>query len=300
MILQTQTTILAFFILLSLLLGSYAWGPISHLYLCSLATESSSNETATHLLAGCNSPDSLKAEWPELHSLEFAAHLFRRAVQHHIQHGDSLDNSTANLIEFALGFGCHIASDEVGHHKNGFLTPPSVDHEIELNLDSMIFHERTKGRFDTTTEYVMSEDAIDLILKAATQFTSATSTKKTRYLRKETINSNHIDRARIQSAISHFQLIITAEVTLIRIQPQPLYKFELKRNSFCNVSNYQEVMTNFNVSTEWAVSTCMLWRRTMWKLIDHRDDLDDAAPIIHKAVNELFQANNGTSCVHLN
>jgi hypothetical protein len=303
MILKTKTTILVI-IWASFLLDSRAWGPVTHLYLCSLVAEKSGNETMHTFLAGCNSPDSLKEEWPELHSLEFAAHLFGYAVQQHKQHGNhhnstySLDSTTDDLIEFALGFGCHIANDEVGHHTNGFLNPPAIDHVIEFNLDSMIFHEKTGGRFDNTTEYVMSEHAIDLILKAATPHTSTTSAKtKHRYLRKEVIKPKPIDRARIQSAINHFKLITSAELALIRIQPPILYKFELKRNSFCkNVSNYQEVVTNFNLSAEWAVSTCMLWRRTLWALIK-RGDLDDAAPIMHRAVNELFRANNGTSCV---
>ena len=63
-----------------------------------------------------------------------------------------------------------------------------------------------------------------------------------------------------------------------------------------NVSNYQEVITNYNVSEKWAVSTCNLWRSTMWSLVK-RSDLDEAAAIMHRAVNELFQSNNGTSCV---
>uniref|UniRef100_A0A7S2MAP5 Uncharacterized protein n=1 Tax=Skeletonema marinoi TaxID=267567 RepID=A0A7S2MAP5_9STRA len=99
------------------------------------------------------------------------------------------------------------------------------------------------------------------------------------------------------TAINRFQLLTSAEHALLRIQPSSLYKFELQRHSFCNnVSNYQEVVTNFNLSADWAVSTCILWRRTMWTLIK-RGDLKEAAPTIHREVNELFQANNGTSCV---
>jgi len=293
-----NTTTLVVIIWTSFLLGSRAWGPITHLYLCSLAAERSGNETMHTFLAGCSSPDSLKEEWPELHSLEFAARLFGYAVQQRKQNGNhhnstySLDSTTDNLIEFALGFGCHIANDEVGHHTNGFLNPPALDHVIEFNLDSMIFHEKTGGHFES--EYVMSEHAIDLILKAATPHTSTTTH---RYLRKKVINSKPIDRARIQSAINHFKLITSAEHALIRIQPPLLYKSALKRDSFCNnVSNYQEVVNNFDFSADWAVSTCLLWRSTLWTMIK-RGDLDDAAPVMHRAVNELFRANNGTSCV---
>ena len=284
---QTQTTIIIFIILVSSLLNSHAWGPVTHLYLCSLADNETTTSTALYsFYAGCNSPDILKKEWPELHSLEFAAELFWHAY----------NSTTDGLIEFALGFGCHIASDEVGHHSKGFLNPPSADHEIEFNLDSMIYHERTGEQFDATREYDMSEHEINLILKAAAQYTSVQSSTH-RNLRKDVITPKFIDRARMQSAINRFQLLTSAEHALLRIQPSSLYKFELQRHSFCNnVSNYQEVVTNFNLSADWAVSTCILWRRKMWTLIK-RGDLKEAAPTIHRAVNELFQANNGTSCV---
>lgn len=282
---KIPTTILIFIIWASSFLHLHAWGPLTHLYLCSLAhneTTTTTNSTLHSFYAGCNSPDILKRNWPQLHTLEFAAELFRYAY----------NSTTDDLIDFALGFGCHIASDEVGHHTNGFLNPPSADHEIEFNLDSMIYHERIGGKFDDTAVYTISENEIDLILKAAAQHTWMLSTTH-RYMRQP----KFVDRTRIQSAIKHFQLLTSAEHALIKIQPPPLYKYELRRNSFCNnVSNYQEVVANFNVSAEWAVLTCNRWEKTMWALIKH-GDLNDAAPIIHRAVNELFRANNGTSCV---
>lgn len=315
------TTLIATIIWASFILGSHAWGPITHLYLCSLVAEryengTSTTTTAVHsFLTGCNSPDSLKHVWPELHSLEFAAHLFEHAVHHHKQYTIVHNSTTTDLVEFSLGFGCHIASDEVGHHKNGFLTPSSVDHEVEFNVDSMIFHEREEDRFDSTTaKGVMSEDATDLILNTATSYhmfnvdghTSAAATAMTRrYLRAKTKTPIAINRARIQSAINRFQAITSAEHLLVRIQPRSVYKFELKRNSFCNVSNYQDVASNFNISAEWAISTCALWRSTMMTLLIKSDDTnkrkseefrDDAAEAIHRAVNDMFSANHGTSC----
>ena len=286
---QIQTTILIFIIVwASSLFHTHAWGPMTHLYLCSLADNETTITSSTlySFHAGCNSPDILKKDWPELHSLEFAAELFWHAY----------NSSTDDLIEFALGFGCHIASDEVGHHSKGFLNPPSADHEIEFNLDSMIYHERMGEKFEATTEYDPSEREIDLIIRAASQHTLVLPAIH-RNLRQEVINPNSIDQARIQSAIKHFQMLASAERSLIQIQPSSLYKFELQRNSFCNnVSNYQEVVANFNVSADWAASTCILWRSTMWSLIKH-GDLDQAAAIIHQAVNELYLSNNGTSCV---
>lgn len=284
---QLQTAILFFIIWGTSLLHLHAWGPLTHLYLCSLAHNETTTPSTLHsFYTGCNSPDILKKNWPELHSLEFAAELFRYAY----------NSSTDDLIDFALGFGCHIASDEVGHHPEGFLNPPSADHEIEFNLDSMIYHEKRGDEFDDITVYTISEHEIDLIIEAATQHTWMLSTTH-RNLRKEAKKPKFIDRTRIQSAIKHFQLLTSAEHALIKIQPPPLYKHELQRNSFCNnVSNYQEVVANFNLSAEWAVSTCFRWRNAMYALIKH-GDLNDAAPIIHQAVNELFRANNGTSCV---
>ncbi len=281
---KIQTTTLIFIICASYLLHSHAWGPLTHLYVCSQAhNETTITSTLHSFYAGCNTPDILKKNWPELHSLEFAAELFRYAY----------NSTTDGLIDFALGFGCHIASDEVGHHVKGFLNPPSADHEIEFNLDSMIYHERIGNEFDDTT---ISEPEIDLILKVATQHTWMLPTTH-RNLRKEVMKPNFIDRARIQSAIKYFQLLTSAEHALIKIQPPPLYKYELQQNSFCNVSNYQETMANFNTSAQWAVSTCFQWTNTMWSLIKHDGDLNDAATIIHRTVDEMFRANNGTSCV---
>ena len=313
MTLQTQTKISVIIIWTSFILSTRAWGPISHVYLCSLAAEKSGNETSTSAVhsffSGCNSPDSLKQVWPELHSLEFAAHLFGYAVQHHNQ---SATNSKTDLINFALGFGCHVANDEVGHHTNGFLTPPSNDHEIEFNLDSMIFHERKEKHFDAAiVNGEISDDAIDLILNAAISYhnmfdghTSAASTALAhRYIRAETSTSKP-DRARIQSAIKRFQVFTSAEHALIRIQPPYLYEFELKRNSFCNVSSYEEVVNNFNLSADWALSTCHNWRSIMmWTTIKPDDTsekvrVDAAAQKMHNRVDGMFSANDGTSCVH--
>ncbi len=283
---QIKTTIIIFIIWASSFFHSHAWGPLTHLYLCSLAHNETTTPSILHsFYAGCNTPDILKKSWPQLHSLEFAAELFRYAY----------NSTTDDLIDFALGFGCHIASDEVGHHPNGFLNPPSADHEIEFNLDSMIYHEKIGTKFDDTTVYTISEHDIDLIIKAATQHNKMLSTTQ-RNLREEALKPKFIDRARIQSATKHFQLLAYTEHALIKIQPPFLYKHELQWNSFCNVSNYQETVANFNNSAQWAVSACIRWRNTMWSLIKH-GDLNDAAPVIHRTVNELFRANNGTSCV---
>ena len=286
---QIQTTIIISIIVwASCIFHTHAWGPITHLHLCTLAdNETTTSSTLDSFYAGCNSPDMLKKKWPEFHSLEFAAELFWNAY--------NSTTETDDLIEFSLGYGCHIASDEVGHHSKGFLNPPSADHVIEFNLDSMIYHERIGEKFDTTTKHELSEREIDLIIRTASQYTLMLSVTH-RNLRHEVINSSVIDRTQIQSAAKLFQLLTSTERSLIRIQPSSLYKFELQRNSFCNVSNYQEVIPNYNVSEKWAVSTCNLWRNTMWSLVKH-SDLDEAAAIMHKAVNEFFRSNHGTSCV---
>lgn len=274
-----KTTVIS---ILFWVLGSHAWGPITHLYLCSLAAERSGNETSTTFFSGCNSPDSLKWAWPELHSLQFAAHLFQSAI----------NNSTTDLIDFALGFGCHVANDEVGHHANGFLNPPSADHDIEFNLDSMIFHE-----FDTTNTIVngrLSEDVIDLIQKSASSYHKMSNNG----------SIAPIDRARIQSAINRFQLSLRLELAMVRLEPQYLYEYELRRHSFCNVSSYEEVIQNFKFSADWAVRSCLKWRSIMWtRATDGATDGDKirenaAAHKLNEAVDEMFSANGGTSCTH--
>lgn len=274
-----KTTVIS---ILFWVLESHAWGPITHLYLCSLAAERSGNETSTTFFSGCTSPDSLKQAWPEFHSLQFAAHLFQSAI----------NNSTADLIDFALGFGCHVANDEVGHHANGFLNPPSADHDIEFNLDSMIFHE-----FDTSNTIVngrLPEDVIDLIQKSASS-----------YHKMSNGSTAPIDRARMQSAINRFQISLQLELAMIRLEPQYLYEYELSRHSFCNVSSYKEVIRNFNVSADWAVRSCLKWRRIMWTMskpdgATYGDKIREnaAAHKLNEAVDELFSANGGTSCSH--
>ena len=257
---------------------SHAWGPVTHLYICSLAGEGSSS--------GCNSPDVLKVAWPELHSLEFAAELFWHA-----------HNSTNHdLIEFALGFGCHVSSDLVGHHANGFLNPPSADHEIEFNVDSMIFHERLGKRLNVLKKYYLSEQEVDLILKASSTYYTVTKSSMKRNLRRNLTELNHIDRTRIESAINRYNLIVSTENALIRLQPSFMNKFELQQHSFCLSNNFHEVEMNFNASAEWAVSTCMFWKKSMWALVE-RGDIGEAGSLLRREVDELFRSNNGTSCI---
>ena len=123
-------------------------------------------------------------------------------------------------IDFALGFGCHVANDEVGHHANGFLNPPSADHDIEFNLDAMIFHE-----FDTSNTIVngrLSEDVIDLIQKSASS-----------YHKMSNGSTAPIDRARMQSAINRFQISLRLELAMVRLEPCFAFACEMR-----NVSHF--------------------------------------------------------------
>ncbi|CAE8616784.1 unnamed protein product, partial [Polarella glacialis] len=82
-------------------------------------------------LAGCSAPDAYKfSTAPALHSLPFAGYLFQAARG---------QNGSQEQLDFALGWGCHLAQDMVGHHIRGFLNPDE-DHWLELATDSYFWH----------------------------------------------------------------------------------------------------------------------------------------------------------------
>ena len=94
----------------------HGWAPFTHQYFASLDASHSAN---SDFRAGASAPDAFKRIAPHLHSLQFAAHLYEAAVH------DGGDNEVA----FALGFGCHLCHDMVGHHAAGFLNPQE-DHPV--------------------------------------------------------------------------------------------------------------------------------------------------------------------------
>ena len=134
-------------------------------------------------------------------------------------------------------------------------------------------------------------------VKAASKYYyTGTNSSMKRNLRQNLTELNHIDRTRIQSAIDRYNLIVSAEHALIRLQPSFLYKFELQQHSFCSSNNFRDVEMNFNLSAEWAVSTCMFWKKSMWALIE-RGGIDDAGSLLRQEVDELYRSNDGTSCI---
>ena len=250
------------------------------------------------------------------------------------------------MVEFALGYGCHVANDEVGHHKNGFLNP-SADHEIEVNLDARFVHEQ--GDPFLSKDINTSEDMIDLILKTAKSHGHTSPTiineknfyhtekSSTRNLRRvggkvggdDTIigfprnlpskqqilpnplnsipvSAQAVDYAHIKSSFQHFETLIATERIMLRFVTPVLYKFELKRHSFCEVASYEEVVCNFNLSQEWATKTCKKWIEIMWELdnivevdelgIDHGSQVDAALQELHEFVDNLFESNGCNSC----
>ena len=73
------------------------------------------------------------------------------------------------LVEFALGFGCHIANDEVDRHSNGF-SKPSDYHVIKANSDANLF--RKDGDTFSSKKITTTEDTINPTLVAAQSWES--------------------------------------------------------------------------------------------------------------------------------
>jgi len=104
---------------LACLVSVSAWGPFAHTY--------NNTDKSAAFRTGLIAIDAFSHDWfgekafrPQMHSFNFTAYLLNKA------------NTTADK-DFALGIGCHLAADHVGHDGMGYLS-----HGLELFVDAWL------------------------------------------------------------------------------------------------------------------------------------------------------------------
>jgi hypothetical protein len=182
-----------------------------------------SQETVTPgFVSGCSAPDATKGLNETMHSLYFAAQLKNLARA----------NRSAELVSFADGWACHLTHDLVGHHPAGFLNP-AHDHDLELAVDALLFHAGAVRRLVQP-----SADMIRLVYEAQSVGIGKTEDQ-------------------IFSAFKQFEALTTAESIVLR--GDVLYQPAMVRDSFCNVSTFDETQRNFELARSWCMQTCAFW-----------------------------------------
>ena len=229
-----------------------AWGPYTHQH---FGAQDASRAGSAAFLAGCSAPDAFKELEPSMHSLAFATTLYNTAHQ----------NGSAEAIDFALGWGCHLTQDAIGHHARGFLNPKE-DHPLEFATDSDIYHNFGHGYSE-----------IDSLAEALVVSASANTTAP-------------ITEALASKAVSKFKLLTKAESAAMEVNF--LYKKQMVSDSFCNVSSFGAVTANFNLAQKWTQSVCSAWQVAMLT-----PSAADPVAEMQALVQHLFDGNNGSSCV---
>lgn len=233
--------------MLALLINTVSWGPYTHQSLCAHYSLRNSSE----FVAGCSAPDAFKHIKTGLHSLPFAAALFATA------------NGTAE-VDFALGYGCHLAADVVGHRNNGFLNPQS-DHPLELATDAMNFRDAHRGSLQQ-----ISSKMSDLVSRA-----SAGSV-------------NSVSESEASTAVAKFRVLTTTEAAALAVDA--FYQKQMIRFSFCNVSSFAEVMDDYQRASLWNKEACSTWQLAML------EGTPSPEAVLYERVGQLFVSNGGTSC----
>lgn len=255
----TTTTIL--FLLLQYLPHTVSWGPFTHQYFASL---DATYHTSLPFITGGSSPDAVKKLENALHTFTFAAALYETATS----------SNTSSDIEFALGYGCHLAHDYVGHHAKGFLNPLE-DHPLEFAVDTYVETLSNKPSFNQLTSAMEA-----LIAK-----TSRSASSVYPFISK-------VSLTQVQSSVGAFKKLTTAEHLAIQVN-KLFYKSQLVKDSYCNISHVQDAVLNFKRATNWSISACNFWKDTMQ---NSGVNGTEAQTMVEKYVDGIFAAHEESSC----
>ena len=237
------------------------WGPFTHQY---FASQDEAHGTSSPFRTGGSAPDAVKKLENSLHTFPFASTLYKTATT----------NGNMDDIEFSLGYGCHLAHDFVGHHTKGFLNPQE-DHPIELAADTYIHDTIDKSSFGEITTAM-----VDLISKA-----SAAASVDYPFIKAVT-------STQVQGSVGKFKTLTTAEAVALELN-RWTYKKQLVKDSYCNITDFNGAVNNFNRALNWSVLACNFWRETMTKKYVNGTE---AETMVENYVDELFTSHNGTSC----
>eukprot|EP00933_Yihiella_yeosuensis_P029654 TRINITY_DN23295_c0_g1_i1.p1 TRINITY_DN23295_c0_g1~~TRINITY_DN23295_c0_g1_i1.p1 ORF type:complete len:274 (+),score=42.39 TRINITY_DN23295_c0_g1_i1:38-859(+) len=245
------------------------WGPFTHQYMGS-TNEDRGNSSS--FLAGCSAPDAFKFTEESLHSLQFAVYLFEAAK-----------SDSADAIDFALGWGCHLIQDLISHHPRGFLNPKH-DHPLEFAADSYVW----KNGFQKLPYQKTSIKLQSLVAKAS-KLASAASAEF-----KQAVNVSAITDSQAENAVEKFNALTYAEI--VAMTANVVYKTEMRHWSFCPVTSFEDVIKNFELSVSWSDQICYKWQESMLNSKNssqRMNAVDRASDLIEK----LYISNAGAACV---
>eukprot|EP00656_Telonema_subtile_P029710 TRINITY_DN32793_c0_g1_i1.p1 TRINITY_DN32793_c0_g1~~TRINITY_DN32793_c0_g1_i1.p1 ORF type:complete len:216 (-),score=52.14 TRINITY_DN32793_c0_g1_i1:199-846(-) len=207
-----------------------------------------------------SAPDAFKKLAPSLHSLPFAALLYTAAQ----------NEGGAELTDFALGYGCHLAQDSIGHHANGFLNPQE-DHPLEFAVDAYVSRQHSP-------EFVQMDTEMTQLVASA----SATANGSVPV----------VSPQEAIKAVSEFRALTTAERAAVAVDVG--WSRAIVKDSFCAVSELSDALQNFWLSGNWTLSVCAEWQNSMITGESAASAMAKQAAV----VEQLFAGNNGTSCYH--
>ena len=244
-----------------------AWGAYTHQY---FASQDDTYGGSSTFRAGGSAPDAVKKLEPSLHGLPFAAALYAAAAV----------AGSAEGIDFALGYGCHLAHDAVGHHRAGFLNP-AEDHPLEFAVDTYVNAKLVTSKFAFSQ---ISPAMVALVANASRRAAVAYP-----------LLIHAVNLSAVQAGASAFKTLTTAESVLLPLN-RLTYKGQLVSDSYCAVTDIAGVLGNFALATNWSVSACRTWRGAMRAGGAGGVNGTQAAAMLEGYIDGLFAAHNQTSC----
>ena len=244
-----------------------AWGPYTHQY---FAGQDGTYGGSSTFRAGGSAPDAVKKLEPSLHGLPFAAALYAAAAV----------AGSAEGIDFALGYGCHLAHDAVGHHRAGFLNP-AEDHPLEFAVDTYVDAKLVTSGFAFSQ---ISPAMVALVANASRRAAVAYP-----------LLIHAVNLSAVQAGVSDFKTLTTAESWLLPLN-RPKYEGQLVSDSYCAVTDIAGVLGNFALATNWSVSACRTWTGAMRAGGAGGVNGTQAAAMLEGYIDGLFAAHNQTSC----
>jgi hypothetical protein len=240
---------------------THSWGPFTHQY---FAKEDAVHGTSTTFVTGGSSPDSVKKLEGALHTFTFASTLYLEAKK----------NDNTDDLDFALGYGCHLAHDAVGHHLAGFLNPQE-DHPLEFAVDTYVHLKLDNSTFGQVTPRQEL-----LIANASTSASSIYPFIST------------VSLSQVQKSVSNFKKLTTAESIALPLN-RWTYSKQLVKDSYCNVTGINGALVNFARATNWSKLACNRWQSLMTK---GGVNGTEAQTMVENYINELFANHGQTSC----
>jgi len=255
-------------LLLLLLPSSSAWGPFSHVQFGgdALPPPPASPEQLSSFFAGCVSPDALKSVNASLHSLRTAALMITTAPP------PPLPSSNFDAHHFALGFGCHVAADFVGHHANGYLNP-AHDHPLELQVDAYFIQSPPPPCNASMWRPLLPSAAAAALVQQADPSSASGS---------------------VETAFEKFEALLVGERAALPLMRDVIG--HMSSYNVCGPTDAATALKHLTLSRVWVSEACGVWFGVVPALLNKTLHADDVDALVSSFVGSLFAAHNGTVC----